>query len=73
MRQSGTVGRGRGVVEHELRAKDWRGFELTDSAGKSVMYVEWPTDRVTQADIDGLWDKLDEIDPPPAQLRLVRH
>lgn len=60
----------RGVQEVTLRTKDWRGFEVIDSAGSCVMYVEWPTERATQAEIDGLWDKLDEIDPA-APIRLV--
>lgn len=55
----------RGVEEVELRTRDWRGFEVTDSAGHCIMYVEWPKKAVTQARIDGLWRWLDKEDPQP--------
>lgn len=60
----------RGVEEVVLRAKDWRGFEVTASTGKCVMYVEWPKNTVTQARIDGLWRYLEKEDPQP-QLRVI--
>lgn len=56
----------RGVEEIVLRAKDWRGFEVTFSTGKVGMYVEWPSDQVTQARIDGLWRWLQKEDPQPS-------
>lgn len=60
----------RGVVEVVLRSRDWRGFEVCNSDGKCVMYVEWPTKSVTQNRIDGLWRWLDKEDPQP-QLMIV--
>ena len=55
----------RGVEEVPLRFKDWRGFEVTASTGKCIMYVEWPKRDVTQARIDGLWRYLEKEDPNP--------
>jgi hypothetical protein len=60
----------RGVEEVVLRAKDWRGFEVTDSTGQCVMYVEWPKKKATDARIDGLWRWLDKEDPQ-AQLKAI--
>lgn len=60
----------RGVEEVALRCRDWRGFEITDSTGKVVMYVEWPKAKVTQARIDALWRHLEKEDPQP-QLRVI--
>jgi hypothetical protein len=60
----------RGVEEVVIRAKDWRAFEVTTSDGESAMYVEWPTDRVTSARIEGLWRWLDREDPQP-HLRII--
>lgn len=60
----------RGVEEVVLRAKDWRGFEVTDSTGNCVMYVEWPKKKVTQARIDALWKWLEKEDPQP-QLKVI--
>jgi hypothetical protein len=58
----------RGVGEVVLRAKDWRGFELIDSTGTCIMYVEWPAARVTEDDIEGLWRTLEEMDPESPKL-----
>ena len=60
----------RGVEEVVLRTRDWRGFEVTDSTGKIVMYVEWPAKSATQSRIDGLWRWLDKEDPQP-QLSII--
>lgn len=60
----------RGVFEVELRHRGWRGFEVKDSAGKTIVYVEWPKERATQERIDGLWRILDRDDPVP-QLRVI--
>jgi hypothetical protein len=60
----------RGVEEVVLRAKDWRGFEVTASTGKCIMYVEWPRKEVTQTRIDALWRWLDKEDPQP-QLQAI--
>lgn len=60
----------RGVEEVVLRARDWRGFEVTASTGKIVMYVEWPKKAVTQERIAGLWRWLDKEDPQP-QLKVI--
>ena len=60
----------RRVEEVELRTRDWRGFEVYNSDGKCIMYIEWPKSSVTQARIDGLWKYLDREDPVP-QLRIV--
>lgn len=60
----------RGVEEVALRAKDWRAFEVTDSAGECIMYVEWPKPKATQARIDWLWRQLDKEDPQP-QLHVI--
>jgi hypothetical protein len=60
----------RGVEEVVHRSRDWRGFEVTDSTGHVVMYVEWPKKKVTQARIDGLWRYLEREDPQP-QLKVI--
>ncbi len=60
----------RGVFEVELRHRGWRGFEIKNSAGKCVMYVEWPKEEASQSRIDGLWRWLDREDPAP-QLRVI--
>lgn len=60
----------RRVEEVVLRSKDWRGFEIINSDGRCLMYVEWPRKDTTQARIDGLWRWLDKEDPQP-QLRIV--
>lgn len=59
----------RGVVEVPLRTRDWRGFEVTDSRGKCIMYAEYPTKECTQARIDFLWELLDRDDPH--QLKVI--
>ena len=60
----------RGVEEVVLRAKDWRGFEVTDSTGQVVMYVEWPKKKATEERIAALHRWLDKEDPQP-QLRVI--
>lgn len=60
----------RGVEEVVLRARDWRGFEITASTGKVILYVELPRKLVTQAKIDGLWKYLEREDPQP-QLKVI--
>ncbi len=61
----------RGVEEVVLRTQDWRGFELTDSAGKCIMYIEYQTKECTQAHIEFLWDLLDREDPRLPKFKLL--
>jgi hypothetical protein len=60
----------RGVVEVIIRDTARRGFEIWNSAGECLEYVEWPIKRVTEARIDNLWYMLDAEDPDPPPLRL---
>jgi hypothetical protein len=60
----------RGVFAVELRARDWRAFEVKNSDGRCIMYVEWPVNMATQSRIDGLWRWLDREDPA-AKLSIV--
>jgi hypothetical protein len=53
----------RGVVEVIIRDKARRGFEVWNSTGECLEYVEWPAARVTQKRIDDLWWTLDREDP----------
>lgn len=70
LHRDASPGSKRGVREVQHRARDWRGFELRDSTGACVMYVEWPRKRATEERIAGLWKWLDKEDPQP-QLRVI--
>jgi hypothetical protein len=60
----------RGVEEVELRSRDWRGFEITDSTGACILYVEIPRKKAKQENVDKLWQYLEEEDPQP-QLKVM--
>ncbi len=60
----------RGVVEVTIRDKARRAFEMWDSTGECLVYVEWPRERATQQRIDELWEELDREDPIAKPLKL---
>lgn len=59
----------RGVFAVELRARDWRAFEVRNADGKCIMYVEWPANLATQERIDRLWRWLEKEDAQ--QLKVI--